>query len=199
MSWLLKQAEDILNRVDQQANAAINNNPTKPNGKGSSASSANDSAAILDASANLSSLNANRTTGSNTRRQKKDDDADLMEFLNSSTPAPKKTSRSAPANNNPINDNARTSSSPNMVADEMLAKGGEPIASKSATVTPRSITPAAQPIDDDEGLVLVSDPPPRQHAHRSHDEHVFLRSTFLRIRMETTLNRRRANRTIIPI
>ncbi|CAF4188545.1 unnamed protein product, partial [Rotaria magnacalcarata] len=29
MSWILKQAEDILNRVDQQTNAAINQHTLK--------------------------------------------------------------------------------------------------------------------------------------------------------------------------
>jgi len=154
MSWLLKQAEDILNRVDQQANAAINHHPTISNSQGSSSTSANDSAAILDPSGNLSSLNSNRTSSNANRRSKKNDDADLMEFLNSSTPVTKKTTRTTTttttATNNPINDNSRTSSSPNMVADENFAKNNETATSKSATVTPRSITPATQTIDDDD-------------------------------------------------
>lgn len=160
MFRLLKQAEDILNMVDQQANAAINQT-TKTNSKDSSLSAGDDPSA-LDSTANLSSLSTNRSNSSS-RRSKKNDDADLLDYLNSSTPVTKKTNRST-VSNNTFSDSTRTASSPNMLADENTMKTHETSAAKSASATPRSMTPAASASEDDEGLVLVRGSSPKTFA-----------------------------------
>jgi hypothetical protein len=151
MSWLLKQAEDMLNRVDQQTNAAIN----QQNPKTTSKQQSREDSISESSSSNKSSLNFNSTNRSTTggHRNKKNEEPDLFDYLNSSTPVNNKPNRSAPSNNL-LSDTTRTVSSPNMHTDDPL-KTTEQSLSKSVSGTPRSTTPAVQSHDDDEGLVLV--------------------------------------------
>ena len=155
MSWLLKQAEDILNRVDQQANATINQHGVR-------SQQSNDNTVIDSTTVNLPSkstregnLSTRTTTG--TRRQKKNDDVDLIDYLNNSTPVNKSIRKTT--SNNLLSESARTASTPNLIADE-ASESTELTSSKSATVTPRSITPAVSfhvdENDTNEDLVLVS-------------------------------------------
>jgi hypothetical protein len=150
MSWLLKQAEDMLNRVDQQTNAAINQHNVKSTSGKSNEESISDSSSLN--SSNKSTLNFNSTNRGN-RRQKKNDDTDLIDYLNSSTTTNNKSNR-AGVSNNLLSDTARTASSPNMLADDP-SETPEQSLSKSTSGTPRSITPAVQFHDDDQGLILV--------------------------------------------
>ena len=150
MSWLLKQAEDILNRVDQQTNAAIHQHGVKPTSKQTKEESASDSSSINSTTRDSNSTNRSSTS---TRRTKKNDDLDLIDYLNSSTPAQNKSNRPVSVNNL-LTDAARTSSVPDMLWNDS-SKTTEQLSSKSASGTPRSVTPAAQPHDEDEGLVLV--------------------------------------------
>ncbi|CAF0785890.1 unnamed protein product [Rotaria sordida] len=153
MAWLLKQAEDILNRVDQQTNAAINQHHIKSTTIQTKEESISDTSSLN--SSNKLTLNfdaTNRSTIGN-RRNKKNDDSDLIDYLNSSTLVIDKTNRTLPFNNL-LSDTTRTASSPNMFVDD-TSKPIEQSSSKSASATPRSITPAAvQTHDDDEGLIL---------------------------------------------
>jgi hypothetical protein len=150
MSWLLKQAEDILNRVDQQTSAVIHHNNTKSSSKESNDESKSDSSSVNIS--NKTSLNFDRATTGN-RRIKKKDEVDLIDYLNSSTPTNNKSNRVVLTNNS-LSDTTRTASSPNMLAEDSLPTT-EQLSSKSASGTPRSNTPAVQFNDDDEGLVLV--------------------------------------------
>jgi hypothetical protein len=152
MSWILKQAEDMLNRVDQQANAAINQNLNQTASKSSTDRSTRDSPTFI--ASNVPTVDHNRLTSMKTRRGKKNEDSDLIDYLNSSTPVNNRLSQSILSNSH-RSDTARTASSPNMIIDDDLSATSEQFSSKSASNTPRSITPAAQSHDDDEGLVLV--------------------------------------------
>jgi hypothetical protein len=151
MSWLLKQAEDILNKVDQQTNAAINQHQTKTTSKQS-----NDESISTSSSSNKSNLNinsTNRTTTTGNQRHKKNEEPDLFDYLNSSTPVNNKPNRTVPFNTS-LSDTTRTVSSPNMYTDDPL-KTTEQSLSKSVSGTPRSTTPPVQTHDEDEGLFLV--------------------------------------------
>ncbi|CAF3344249.1 unnamed protein product [Rotaria socialis] len=149
MSWILKQAEDILNRVDQQTNAAINQHTLKSTSHDESTS---DTSSLN--SSNRSSISFDSTNRSTkaSRLNKKKDDSDLFDYLNTSTSVNDKPNHSIPSNNS-LSDSTRTASSPNMFLDNSLTTT-ERSSSKSASVTPRSTTPAVQLHDDDEGLVL---------------------------------------------
>jgi len=156
MSWLLKQAEDILNRVDQQTNAAIHQHSVKSTSKQTNEDLISDpsSSSSLN-STNKSILNINSTNRSTTenRRNRRSDDTDLIDYLNSSTSNNNKSKRLVPFNNS-LSDTTRTVSSPDMLTKD-LSNITEQSSSKSASDTPRSTTPAAQYQDEDEGLVLV--------------------------------------------
>jgi hypothetical protein len=154
MSWLLKQAEDILNRVDQQTNAAIHQHSIKSVSKKTNEDLISDPSSSLN-STNKTILNINSTNRSTTenRRNRRSDGTDLIDYLNSSTPNNNKPKRLVPFNNS-LSDTTRTASSPDMLTND-LSKITEQSSSKSASDTPRSITPAAQTHDEDEGLVLV--------------------------------------------
>ena len=155
MSWLLKQAEDILNRVDQQTNAAINHQ-TKPDSDKSSDESTSNSSTM--SSSNKSKNNTSRTTTTTltgNRRPKKSDEADLIDYLNSPSSIENRSSRSV-LSNNQLSEATRTASSPDMASNDSSSRAVDQLSSKSASVTPRSNTPAVQSHDDDEGLVLVS-------------------------------------------
>ncbi|CAF2110111.1 unnamed protein product [Rotaria magnacalcarata] len=149
MSWILKQAEDILNRVDQQTNAAINQHTLKSTSHDESTSDASS----LNSS-NRSSINFDSTNRSTkaSRLNRKKDDSDLFDYLNTSTSVNDKSNHSIPSNNS-LSDSTRAVSSPDMFLDNSLTTT-ERSSSKSASVTPRSTTPAVQLHDDDEGLVL---------------------------------------------
>jgi hypothetical protein len=140
MSWLLKQAEDILNRVDQQTNAAIHQHSAK--------STSNQP--IEESISDVSSIKSTKRLSTASRRTKNNDDVDLIDYLNSPTPVNNKPNRPVQL----ITEAARTASVPDMFATDS-SKTTERSSSKSASGTPRSITPAAQHHDDDQGLVLV--------------------------------------------
>jgi hypothetical protein len=154
MSWLLKQAEDILNRVDQQTNAAINQHHIQSTPKQTDEESKSDSPSINStnkSTRNLNSTNLTTTTTGN-RRNKKSDDSDLIDYLNSSTSTNNKSNRTVPFNNS-LSDTTRAASSPDMLRKDSL-KATES-SSQSTSNSPRSTTPAVQTHDEDEGLVLV--------------------------------------------
>jgi hypothetical protein len=142
MSWILKQAEDILNRVDQQTNAAIHQHG------GKSRSNQNNEETIPESP----SIKSTQRLPTNTRRTRKNDDVDLIDYLNNSTPAPVINKPKRPMQL--LAEGTRTASVPDMTATD-VPKTPEQISSKSASGTPRSITPAAQHHDEDEGLFLV--------------------------------------------
>lgn len=146
MSWLLKQAEDILNRVDQQTNAAINQHGTKSTPQQTAEESATNTSLIDSATGNSNS--SNRLPKAN-RHTKKKDDSHLIDFLNSSTSVDTKPNRPI-SFNHLLTDATRTASVPDMFANQS-SKTAEKLSSKSASGTPRSITPH----DEDQGLVLV--------------------------------------------
>lgn len=148
MSWLLKQAEDILNRVDQQTNAAIHQHGGKLVPKQTNDESISESSAS-SLIAKTTGRNSNQLSTDNNRRKKKSDDSDLFDYLNSSTPASSKPNRSLPIGNL-ISESTRTASSPDMSTNEQL-KTTEQLSSKSESTTPRSVTPAGQTRDDDDG------------------------------------------------
>lgn len=151
MSWLLKQAEDILNRVDQQTNAAINQHGNKVTSNKQTKEESGPNTPVME-STSRNSNNANRlaSTANANRRSKKSDDSQLIDFLNSSTPVESKPTRPL-AFNSLLTDATRTASVPDMLANQS-SKSTEKLSSKSASGTPRSATPH----DEDQGLVLVS-------------------------------------------
>ena len=156
MSWILKQAEDILNRVDQQTNAAVNQHQLRSNSKQSFESSNTDTDSFSRSKKSAENPISNvGTTMGNTRRSKKQEEADLLEYLNSSTPVSKKSDLFSTASNT-LSDATRTASSPNMTRSDSTTSINENLASKSESATPRSRTPASASHEDDEGLVLVS-------------------------------------------
>jgi hypothetical protein len=139
MSWLLKQAEDILNRVDQQTNAAIHQHGSKSTSNQTKQESIPES----------SSIKSTHRLPTTTRHTKNNDDVDLIDYLNSTTPV-NKPKRPVQV----LTEATRTASVPDMTATDS-SRNTEQSSSKSASGTPRSITPAAQHYDEDEGLVLV--------------------------------------------
>ncbi|UJR27552.1 hypothetical protein I4U23_008834 [Adineta vaga] len=136
MSWLLKQAEDILNRVDQQANATINQHNTKPLSETSNEDSKTDYSSLTSTNKSTRNTTSSNRLTTSSRRQKKNDETDLIDYLNSSTSSNK--------NNN--NKTTRNTTSNTLLSD-----------SARTAMTPRSITPAVSfhnDEGDDEGLVL---------------------------------------------
>ena len=116
MSWLLKQAEDILNRVDQQTNAALHSNPPKPPLGSDQVEFTSDTPSRPVDQPIVNPLPPpTRTTLTPQRRTKKTDETDLINFLNSSTPVnyneTKKPSRST--------NKTRTSSSSSTTIDDL--------------------------------------------------------------------------------
>ncbi|CAF2695005.1 unnamed protein product [Rotaria sp. Silwood2] len=90
MSWLLKQAEDILNRVDQQTGAALHQHASQLPKKQNQVESISDTPSFtpsipLDQSI-TNRMPTNRPTVIPIRRTKKTDETDLINYLNSSTP-----------------------------------------------------------------------------------------------------------------
>lgn len=90
MSWLLKQAEDILNRVDQQTNAALHQQTTTIPQKHTQIEFTTDTPSYTPSiPLNLPSVNhmpTQRSSIPSTRQTKKNDESDLIKFLNSPTP-----------------------------------------------------------------------------------------------------------------
>lgn len=96
MSWLLKHAEDILNRVDQQTNAALHQHdhhhqqqsrvPLRPNEVEFIPETSSFTPSIPSVPPAVNQTPVNRSSVTPTRRVKKDDEADLIKFLNSTTP-----------------------------------------------------------------------------------------------------------------
>jgi len=115
MSWLLKQAEDILNRVDQQTNAALHqqNTPKVPIQQNqveftSDISSYTPSRPVEQPIVNP--IPTNRPSITPPRRTKKTDESDLINFLNSSTPITNKSTR--------VNNKSRTNSSSSTITED---------------------------------------------------------------------------------
>ncbi|CAF1143878.1 unnamed protein product [Rotaria sordida] len=88
MSWLLKQAEDILNRVDQQTNAALHQHTSQLPKKQNQIEFISDTPSFTPTkSLDQPIISTNRPTIIiPTRRTKKTDETDLINYLNSSTP-----------------------------------------------------------------------------------------------------------------
>lgn len=147
MSWLLKQAEDILNRVDQQTNAAIHQHGGKSTTKETNEESIPNT--LVTESVNRSTNSINRIPAGS-RRSKKSDDSQLIDYLNSSTTMDSKPTRPLTFNSL-LTDATRTASVPDMLANQS-SKTPEKFSSKSASGTPRSMTPH----DEDQGIILVS-------------------------------------------
>lgn len=119
MSWLLKQAEDILNRVDQQTNVALHQNTSKQPPKPNEVEFISDTPSYLPSRSidpsNLNPVPPTRTSITPQRRLKKSDDTDLISYLNSSTPVnPIETRRNSRSNNK-----TRTSSSSSATTDDL--------------------------------------------------------------------------------
>jgi len=114
MSWLLKQAEDILNRVDQQTNAALHQNTSKESLKQNQVEFTPDIPSYTPSiplnQPVINHIPINRTSVPSTRRTKKTDESDLINYLNSSKPI----------NNKPIrvNNKSRTNSSSSTISDD---------------------------------------------------------------------------------
>lgn len=91
MAWLLRQAEDILNKVDQQTNAAFHQNAPKIPPKHTEIEFTSDRPTYTPAPSIQPVIVPNpsvttRPTNTSTRRTKKQDESDLIDYLNSSTP-----------------------------------------------------------------------------------------------------------------
>lgn len=111
MSWILRQAEDILNRVDQQTNAVLHQNaPTIPP-RHTEIEFTSDRPTYTPTPPPIQPVvvsNPNppvtttRSTITPTRRTKKTDESDLIDYLNSSTPI------NSTETKKPIRSNAKT-------------------------------------------------------------------------------------------
>jgi hypothetical protein len=117
MSWLLKQAEDILNRVDQQTNAALHQNTHQEPLKQNQVEFISDTppyTPTVPLNQPVSShIPTNRTTITPTRRTKKAEESDLINYLNSPTPINiNETKKSIRVNKR------RTSSSSSTITDD---------------------------------------------------------------------------------
>jgi len=126
MSWLLKQAEDILNRVDQQTNAALHQTTTKVPLKQNQVEFIPDAPSYtpslpLDQPI-INHIPINRTTITTTRRTKKTDESDLINYLNSPTPINNNNEIKKPIR---ITNKSRTNSSSSTLSDDF------PLASSS--------------------------------------------------------------------
>lgn len=94
MSWLLKQAEEILNRVDQQTNAAVHQQTAKVTRRDHEIEFITDLPAIPANPTNLT-ISTTSTSVPVARTPKKPVEKDLIEYLNSSTsPNPTESKRS---------------------------------------------------------------------------------------------------------
>ncbi|CAF3737659.1 unnamed protein product [Rotaria socialis] len=89
MSWLLRQAEDILNRVDQQTNAAFHQHPSQISLKQSSVELIPDSSSFTPSlpveQPIVNRIPVTRPAITPIRRIKKNDESDLISYLNGST------------------------------------------------------------------------------------------------------------------
>jgi hypothetical protein len=126
MSWLLKQAEDILNRVDQQTNAALHQTTTKVPLKQNQVEFIPDTPSYtpsipLDQPI-INNIPINRTTITTTRRSKKTDESDLINYLNSPTPINTNNEIKKPIR---VTNKSRTNSSSSTLSDDF------PLASSS--------------------------------------------------------------------
>lgn len=148
MSWLLKQAEDILNRVDQQTNAAIHQHGVKSTGNQTKDDLLSNTP-VTESTIRNTTNSINRISASN-RRLKKSDDSQFIDYLNSPTSTDSKPTRPLTFNSI-LTDATRTSSVPDMLANQS-SKTPDKFSSKSASGTPRSMTPH----DEDQGIILVS-------------------------------------------
>ena len=89
MSWILRQAEDILNRVDQQTNAAFHQHPSQIPIKQSPIELIPDSSSFTPSlpvdQPIVNRIPVNRPAIAPIRRIKKNDETDLINYLNGST------------------------------------------------------------------------------------------------------------------
>ncbi|CAF1095182.1 unnamed protein product [Adineta steineri] len=124
MSWLLKQAEDILNRVDQQTNAALHQQTSKLPPKQNQVEIIPDipsftSSIPLD-QPNTNPVQSNRPPVIPTRRPKKTDESDLMNYLNSSAPITTNETKKPIRISSSNNKRRTSSSSSNPIDDSQL-------------------------------------------------------------------------------
>jgi hypothetical protein len=118
MSWLLKQAEDILNRVDQQTNAALHQNTSKEPLKQNQVEFTPDIPSYTPSiplnQTIVNHIPINRTSVTSTRRTKKNDESDLINYLNSSTPLNNNETKKSIR----VNNKSRTNSSSSTITDD---------------------------------------------------------------------------------
>jgi hypothetical protein len=119
MSWLLKQAEDILNRVDQQTNAALHHENSKLPPKQNQVEFIPDIPTITPSipltQQTINPIPPNRTTITPTRRTKKAEESDLFNYLNSPTPVNNNETKKP----NRVNNKTRTTSSSSIPTDDL--------------------------------------------------------------------------------
>ncbi len=115
MSWLLKQAEDILNRVDQQTNAALHQENSKLPPKQNQVEFIPDIPTIPLTQPTINRIPPNRTTITPTRRTKKAEESDLFNYLNSPTPVNNNETKKP----NRVNNKTRTTSSSSIPTDDL--------------------------------------------------------------------------------
>jgi len=114
MSWLLKQAEDILNRVDQQTNAALHQNSPKIPPKQNQVEFIPETPAFTPPIKLDHQPVINRIPITQTRRIKKTNESDdLFDYLNRPTSTETKKSNRISSSNN-----RRTSSSSSVSTDD---------------------------------------------------------------------------------
>jgi hypothetical protein len=119
MSWLLKQAEDILNRVDQQTNAALHQHTPQVPIRQNQIEFISDIPPAYTPSRPveqpiINPIPTNRPSITPTRRTKKTDESDLINYLNSSTPIPNNETKKSTR----VNNKSRTSSSSSTITDD---------------------------------------------------------------------------------
>ncbi|CAF0721353.1 unnamed protein product [Adineta ricciae] len=160
MSWLLKHAEDILNRVDQQTNAVLHQHdhhppqsriPLRPNEVEFIPETSSFTPSTPSVPPASDRTPANRSSITPTRRVKEDNEADLIKFLNSPTPVntneTKKTVRVQMSDNN-----IRTDSSLSNPSENSFSLSSEPRKSDLVLNIPSSV----QTVDPEAVLSLQS-------------------------------------------
>ena len=114
MSWLIKQAEDILNRVDQQTNAAFQQPKSQSHSHPSHIDFVSDTRPTSASPTPFHPPNLNHTTFSRPiepRRTKKAEEADLINYLNHSTPLDRHESKTDTIASRPVQATRRISHS----------------------------------------------------------------------------------------
>ncbi|CAF0899642.1 unnamed protein product [Didymodactylos carnosus] len=157
MSWILKQAEDILNKVDQQANVAFHLPPQQQSSIPSSENISSKNTSTQAQQEKFTSLSSSSKTSSHnlsTSRQSSkeqvrhptrkspssidgDAEVDLMQFLNSAEPINKDSNKQSKSNHTKQTNSFSSTSLKHLQEEDNFLT-----VSKSVNSTPRSLTPA---------------------------------------------------------